>query len=197
MAEPAGQPVRRGPVRASEIVGLFIAVLLLLDLFYDVLPFFSLSQLLGAAFGSDSDFAVSIFTAGLVLLIVWLVLRIVGRVFERTTRVRFGTHAQARSVWRLISYIIWAVVILAIVLWQLRDIAVTVVSAAVFAAALAFVLQKPLLNIAAWVVITYQRMYRIGDRVALGKTRGYVTDIGVNHTVMREFGEWMQGDTFT
>ncbi len=186
-------PKKKAPILGLEALGIAVAVLLLLEVYYAAIPFVNLAPILVAL----APEAVPITAALLILLLVWLILRVAGRIFEGATLVRFGTHAQARSVWRLITYVIWAVVLVAFALIPLRDIAITVVGAAVFAAALAFVLQKPLLNIVAWLVITYQRMYRIGDRVAIGDSKGYVIDIGVSHTVMREFGEWMRGDTFT
>lgn len=185
--------IRRSPGAGFEILGIAVGVLLLLEIYYDFLPFLHLADYVQDL----SPEATNLLVAVLILLLVWLILRIAGRLFESATLVRFGSHAQARSAWRLITYVTWAVVLVAFVLILLRDLAITVVSAAVFAAALAFVLQRPLLNMVAWAVITYQRMYRIGDRVAIGETRGYVIDIGISHTVMREFGQWMQGDTFT
>lgn len=176
-----------------EVIGVVVTVLILLEVSYDFIPFLDLQTRLGRL----APDAVRLTVALLILLLVWFGLRMAGRLFESLTLVRFGTHAQTRSAWRLISYVTWAVVLVAFALILLRDIAATVVSAAVFAAALAFVLQRPLLNVVAWAVISYQRMYRIGDRVAIGPTRGYVIDIRISHTVMREFGEWMQGDTFT
>ncbi len=187
-------PELRRPQRVGfEVLGILVTTLVLLEISYDTLPFVDLTAILTEL----APEAVRIVTALLILLMVWFGLRMVGRLFESVTLVRFGTHAQTRSAWRLIAYLTWAVVLVAFALILLRDIAATVVSAAVFAAALAFVLQRPLLNVVAWAVIMYQRMYRIGDRVAIGNTRGYVIDIRIGHTVMREFGEWMQGDTFT
>lgn len=181
-------------MRGFEALGLAVAVLLILEIHYDVIPFIRLAETLT---GIHMVFGVPIATALLILLLVWIILRVGGRIFESATVVRFGTYAQARSVWRLITYIIWAGVLVTFALIPLADLAITVVGAAVFAAAIAIVMQKPLLNIVAWFVITYQRMYRIGDRVAIGPTRGYVIDIKISHTLMREFGEWMTGDTFT
>ncbi len=110
---------------------------------------------------------------------------------------RIGSHAQARSIWRLVATFVWAIVLIVVVLGLLGDVTSTALGVGLIGAALAFILQRPLLNALAWIIISYQRMYRIGDRIAMGPTRGYVTDIRITHTFLREFGEWMHGDTFT
>ena len=41
------------------------------------------------------------------------------------------------------------------------------------------------------------RYYEVGDRVQIGDTRGDVSDIGINHTILVEIGEWTGADEFT
>jgi small-conductance mechanosensitive channel len=165
------------------------ALLLILELDYDVIPYISLQD------------RVAMLREGLIaflaLIIVWIVLHAVGRSFERVTAARVGSHAQARSIWKLMSYVIWGIVLLFLGLGLVGDVASAALSVGLVGAALALVLQRPLLNMFGWMSITYHRLYRIGDRVAVGDVRGYVTDVRLMYTDLREFGGWMHGDTFS
>lgn len=167
-------------------MALFIAVVAVVTLI--VLPYIGLPN------------APDVLTSGLVILFVlsgiWVVLRVMGQLFERITTPKFS-HAQARSVWRLVSYVVLGVVLLGLGLGLIVDVTSTALSVGLVGAALAFVLQKPLLNLVGWVLVTYRQVYRIGDRIEVGDVRGYVTDIGLMYTELQEFGKWMKGDTFT
>ena len=139
-------------------------------------------------------------TASFLLIIVgsvWLSLNLMGKVFERVSWRRAKSHAHARSVWRLATYVVWGGVLLALFIGFMGDLATTALSLGILGAALAFILQRPLLNLAGWALITIRQLYRIGDRIEIGGVRGYVTDVGLMYTELQEFGEWMHGDTFT
>ncbi|UCG69786.1 MAG: mechanosensitive ion channel [Thermoplasmata archaeon] len=113
--------------------------------------------------------------------------------FERTTR----SFAEVKMKWQLLSNITWifVIIVLALVIIEI-DIGSLIVFGVVVAALL-YVLQRPILNIAGWVDIILHRPYSIGDRIEIDKKKGYVVDVGMFHTTLREFGEWMGGDTFT
>ncbi len=130
-----------------------------------------------------------------ILSAVWATLTLLGEVFERVTR--NGSEAESRSLWRIISYVTWGVVLVALVFGLLVDVTTTALGVGLIGAAIAFALQKPLLNLAGWGMVTSRQLYRIGDRVEIGGTRGYVTDIGLMETTLQEFGEWMPADTYT
>ena len=72
-----------------------------------------------------------------------------------------------------------------------------VLSIGLIGAALTFVLQKPLINMLGFLFISYNRMFKIGDRIAIGGVKGYVTDIKLMHTDVYEMEGWMKGETFT
>jgi len=176
----------------GTLVLVFILVLIgyiiLLDLDYDIIRFLNLTAL--------EPFRL-IVIALIIVGSVWIFLWIVGRVFEKLGYARVGSYGQVRSIWKLISYIIWALVFIVLILGLMGDMTSTALSVGLFGAALAFVLQKPLLNIAGWIFITYHRMYKTGDHVLIGHVRGYIVDIRLMYTEFMEFGEWMQGDTYT
>ncbi len=127
---------------------------------------------------------------------MWVVLHAAGRLFERMVA-RVWTQAKARSAWKVISYVLWGIIVVALVFGIMGDVATTALSLGIVGAAIAFILQRPLQNLAGWAIITSRQVYQIGDRIALGGVRGYVTDIGLMYTELQEFGEWMHGDTFT
>lgn len=170
-----------------------LALLLLLEIYLDLLPFVELNVLLA---GRPPEVR-SALAAALLVLILAVALRLAGRVFERVTAARIGSQAQARSIWRLVSYLLWAALLIAIVLFFVGDLTAAALSAGIIGGALVIVLQKPLLNAVGWMVITANQTYRIGDRIAIGDARGFVTDIRLTHTVMRELGGLVRGHTFS
>ena len=58
-------------------------------------------------------------------------------------------------------------------------------------------MQEPLLNIVGWMVVTVMGLYKLGDRVELNNTRGYIVEITPMNTTLREFGGVLYGDSFT
>ena len=184
---------RYGKYGSGVIVGVavivVIAVLLLIELESDLFPIIDIHDLEGEL--------AKILTAVIVICITWLLLYYAGILFERFSIKKVGSHAQARSLWRLISYSLWIFILIVLVLGLIGDLNSLAIYIGLIGAALTFVLQQPLLNLLSWGLISYRGIYRIGDRVALGSTSGYVLDIGLMHTELWEFGQWMKGDTFT
>ncbi len=162
---------------------------LVLEIKYDFLPLIHIADPTG-------DLTTLLF-AFISVLITWFVLYLLGGLFETLTTTKVGSHAQARSMWKLIAYAVWILVLSIIFISMIGETGSLVLSIGLLGAALTFVLQKPLLNVGAWALISYRRIYRIGDRVAFGEVKGYVLDITTMYTELREFGEWMHGDTFT
>ena len=175
-------------ITAIAIITL-IAALLYLEVDSGILPFIDLTSL-----GPE---IVRFLLAVIVICIAWLVIYFIGTIFENLIGPLVGSYAQVRSAWKMISYALWTVILLALLLSVIGDIGSLGVYIGLMGAALTFVLQKPLLNIVGWILITYRRLYRIGDRIMLGNVKGYVLDIHIMYTEVREFGEWMKGDTFT
>jgi len=126
----------------------------------------------------------------------WAILAILGRVFEFLWP-KDRSVAHARSTWKVVSYVTWFALLLVLLFGFLPDVATTALGVGLLGAAFTFAMQKPLLNMAAWVVITYRQLYRIGDRVEVGGVKGYVVDIGLQTTELQEFGGWMPGDEYT
>lgn len=164
------------------------ALILLFDMDYNILPFLSLGT------GSEMH-------TGLVVLVViafiWFALRLMGFLIEIVAGPRLGNYALVRSSWKSISYTIWAVVLAFIFFFFMGGGESLVLSLGLIGAALTFVLQKPLINMLGFLFISYNRMFRIGDRVEFGSVKGYVTDITLMHTDVYEMEGWMKGETYT
>ncbi|UCD92405.1 MAG: mechanosensitive ion channel family protein [Methanobacteriota archaeon] len=127
---------------------------------------------------------------------IWLDL--VEPLFIRAFTSRTKSEADAAAVFQMLGYVVWFVA-LGAVLWIVAGgpQGIDFLSLGLVSAALIYVLQKPLLNIVGWAVLTYRRIYHLGDRIKVSDVRGYVTNISVMNTTVREFGGWMSGDTFT
>ena len=168
---------------------IFILAVFLIEMEHDVFSFVEID---------DPDGSIQkMLVAATIVAVIWLVLYYIGILFEKVTMPKTGSHAQTRSMWKLITYAIWILVLSVLALSLIGETGSLAVYIGLMAAALTFVLQQPLLNILGWVLISYRRIYRIGDRVALGGVKGYVLDVTTMYTELREFGEWMRGDTFT
>jgi small-conductance mechanosensitive channel len=65
-------------------------------------------------------------------------------------------------------------------------------------AALGFALQRPITNVAAWIMIIFKRPFEIGDRIIITmsdeKIRGDVKDITLSHIYLEESGGTVQSD---
>lgn len=134
--------------------------------------------------------------AAFILGSTWAILAVLGRVFELIMP-KERSVAHTRSSWKVVSYVAFFAVLVVLVFGFLGDIASTALGIGLFGAALTFAMQKPLLNLAGWIIVTYRQLYRIGDRVEIGGVKGYVIDIGLQTTELQEFGGWMPGDEFT
>jgi small-conductance mechanosensitive channel len=117
------------------------------------------------------------------------------RAFSRKTR----SEANAAAIYQIFSYMAWFVALGAI-LWIVAggpEGSMGILSLGLVSAAAIYVLQGPLLNIVGWAVLVYRGIYKLGDRIKVKDVRGYVTNISIMNTTVREFGGWMSGDTFT
>ncbi|MDH3365981.1 MAG: mechanosensitive ion channel family protein [Thermoplasmata archaeon] len=179
---------RIGRVAVAFFMILVLAVCLV-ELDHDAVPFLSIDDPTG-----DVQ---KLLVAAMVITVTWVFLHYFGILFERITIPKVGSHAQSRSMWKLITYAIWIFVLSVVVFSLMGETGNLVLYIGLIGAALTFVLQQPLLNVLGWALISYRRMYRIGDRIAVGGAKGYVLDITTMYSELREFGEWMQGDTFT
>ncbi len=136
-------------------------------------------------------------TIVLIILATKLVMELVKPLFRRALVKKISHEADIYALFQLVSYLIWAGVIIWLLFIVLGGQVVDVLSLVIPLAALFIVLQKPLLNLFGWGVLVTRRLYKLGDRIEINNVRGYVTQISLMTTLVREFGGWMAGDTFT
>jgi small-conductance mechanosensitive channel len=133
----------------------------------------------------------------LIILATKLVMELLKPLFRMALASKMPHEADIYALFQLISYMIWAGVIIALLFVALGGQVVDALSVGLPLAALIIVLQKPLLNLVGWGVLVARRLYKLGDRIEIHNVRGYVTNISLMTTLVREFGGWMAGDTFT
>ncbi|TLZ69907.1 MAG: mechanosensitive ion channel [Methanobacteriota archaeon] len=138
----------------------------------------------------------------LVLVIVLgtkLLLGILKPLFRAGLRERIPSEADIFSVFQVFSYVAWlgAIAFSAYVLLGGNFAAIGVLGGAVVLGVLIYVLQEPLLNAVGWGILVTRRVFKLGDRIEVNGTRGYVVAISPMNTTVREFGGWMSRDTFT
>jgi small-conductance mechanosensitive channel len=118
--------------------------------------------------------------------------RLLGDASRRSARFKaIKTEAKRRNI-SLITTIVTcaaavafvAATILAAIFWPQVAIYVPII-----ALALALALQKYTASFFAFFVITFSKIYDIGDRIRIGNTKGDVRHIGLLHTTLEEVGE--------
>jgi small-conductance mechanosensitive channel len=65
-----------------------------------------------------------------------------------------------------------------------------------FGAGVVVALQDMIASIAGWFVISFNNLYKVGDRIQIDQTRGDVVDISALRTTIMETGNWVSGDLF-
>jgi len=99
-----------------------------------------------------------------------------------------------RKVIRYSSLVTFLVVALGI--WAQRLQGLLLIMGAT-GAGLAIALSPVIVSMAGWALITWSRLYQVGDRVQIGSTIGDVVDIGLFRTTLLEIGNWVGADQLT
>jgi len=134
------------------------------------------------------------------LLIATKALLVVLRpVFRAALKTHVRYEADIFAHFQLVSYAVWATVIGLVFLVMIGGGAQQFgfLGTAFVSAALIYVMQEPLLNLMGWIVLVSMGLYKLGDRIEMNNTRGYVVNISPMNTTLREFGGILYGDTFT
>lgn len=99
-----------------------------------------------------------------------------------------------RKVIRYSSLVTFLVVVLGI--WAQRLQGLLLIMGAT-GAGLAIALAPVIVSMAGWALITWSRLYQVGDRVQIGSVIGDVVDIGLIRTTLLEIGNWVGADQLT
>jgi small-conductance mechanosensitive channel len=135
----------------------------------------------------------------LILLASKALLELLRPVFHAALKSHVRYEADIFAHFKLVSYVVWGTA-LALVFYLLIGTGIQqnlAVSFGIITAALVYVLGEPLLSFAGWLVLTSMRLYKLGDRIEINNTRGYVVEITPLNTTIREFGGSLAGETHT
>ncbi len=126
-------------------------------------------------------------------LLLWLWSLAVSRLIQR----HVSDYARGYAFRKLVSYAAFFVFLfLTAVIWQ-RHVQGLSTFLGLIGAGIAFSLQEVIASIAGWVMITWNRTYRVGDRVEIGGIQGDVIDLGLVRTTLMETGSWVIADQQT
>src|SRR3989475_7451126 len=126
-------------------------------------------------------------------------LEVLRPVFRAALRSHVRYEADIFAHFQIVSYVVWGTS-LALVFYVLLgggQAEFGFLGTAFVSAALIYVMQEPLLNIVGWVVLVTMGLYKLGDRIEMNQTKGYVVEITPMNTTVREFGGLLYGDSFT
>ncbi len=144
--------------------------------------------------GAYATYVILIF----ILFATKLVLELMKPIFKAALSKRLTHEADILAMYQVVSYIVGFTAVAVVVYLALggRN-PIGEVGIGIIGAALLYVLQTPLLNFVGWAAIGFRRLYKLGDRIEVNGARGYVVEIGIMSSTLREFGGWMSGDAFT
>ncbi len=137
----------------------------------------------------------------LILLATKALLELLRPVFRAALRSHVRYEADIFSHFKFVSYAVWGtslLLILYILIGSgLGQSASGLLSLGIVGGALVYVMGEPLLSLVGWVVLITMRIYKLGDRIEVNTTRGYVVAISPLNTTVREFGGTVTADIHT
>jgi len=147
-----------------------------------------LDEIFSQVGGSLSSILEAILIVSLILIFTKILIVIGHKLFTTTFKKYRMTEMDTQVMWQMASYVIWIVALILILLVFTRDSTGFGVSIGIVSAALVFILQRPLLNIAGWMVIIFKQPYAVGERIEVVGKKGFVVEINLMYTQLREFG---------
>lgn len=135
-----------------------------------------------------------------ILIATKALLEVLRPVFRAALRTHVRYEADIFAHFQIVSYVVWGTSF-ALVFYVLLSPGGAgqfgFLGTAFVSAALIYVMQEPLLNLVGWIVLVSMGLYKLGDRIEMNNTRGYVVEISPMNTTIREFGGALYGDSFT
>jgi small-conductance mechanosensitive channel len=125
------------------------------------------------------------------LVLLYLVYKIASILTKRALLRNAKTAKQKANVTvfiHVIKYLFIVFGFLAVIFISTGSLTGLGISAGLFTAALGWALQRPITGIAAWLMVLIRKPFQIGDRIAIGDTRGDVSDISLTHIYLGEIG---------
>ena len=135
----------------------------------------------------------------LIVLATKALLEILRPVFRAALKSHVRYEADIFAHFKVVSYAVWITAFL-LVGYLLLGTGIQqngLLSLGLISAALVYVMGEPLLCFVGWIVLVTMRLYKLGDRIEVNNTRGYVVGISPVNTTIREFGGTAAGDVHT
>lgn len=137
----------------------------------------------------------------LILLATKALLEVLRPLFRSALRSHVRYEADIFAHFKLVSYVVWmtALALVAYILIEsgLGQSASSWVSVGIIGGALVYIMGEPLLSLVGWAVLVTMRLYKLGDRIEVNNSRGYVVGITPLNTTVREFGGTSSADIHT
>jgi small-conductance mechanosensitive channel len=118
------------------------------------------------------------------------------RVLEQTLPRRFGPADARYRVRKFVVFSGYLTTLLFLALLFEDRLGRLSFAIGVIGAGVAVALQDVVASIAGAFSIGFSKLYKVGDRVQIGDTRGDVIDIGILRTTLMETGEWVSRDLY-
>ncbi len=139
--------------------------------------------------------------AVLILLATKALLELLRPLFRAALRSHIRYEADIFAHFKLVSYAVWATALglVSYILLSsgLGQSAQAWLSVGLIGGALVYVMGEPLLSLVGWGVLVTMRLYKLGDRIEVNNSRGYVVAVSPLNTTIREFGGNLAGDIHT
>ncbi|MCB8989998.1 MAG: mechanosensitive ion channel [Ardenticatenaceae bacterium] len=153
-----------------------------------------ISELLQSYLNLSIEMQSKLFVSLLILLLLWLVRFLAARFIHQ----QFHGNTRAQYNWRKV--IQYTTVILGIFLigrvW-LEGIQSLATYLGLLSAGIAIALQDLIINLAGWAYILWQRPFKVGDRIEIGKLMGDVIDISLVEFSLLEIGNRIHAEQST
>lgn len=137
----------------------------------------------------------------LILLATKALLEVLRPVFRAALRSHVRYEADIFAHFKTVSYVVWGTALILVAYLVLGSgvgqSAQGWLSAGIIGGALVYIMGEPLLSLVGWAVIVTMRPYKLGDRIEVNNTRGYVVGVTPLNTTIREFGGTLSGDIHT
>jgi CHASE3 domain sensor protein len=122
------------------------------------------------------------------IILVVVATMIVGAILKYLSCKYTNNKKRRRTIRAMINNIISILIVLQILLFVLSDISYFLPILALTGTALAFGLRDFIVAFISWFFITSSRGYKIGDYIQIGDTKGYVSNISMLRTSLKEVG---------
>ncbi len=129
-------------------------------------------------------------TFGIAGILSSIIRRLLNRFFRNAAEILRLDHTRFNFFKNAISFIIFltATIVVIYAIPKFRTLGVTLfASAGIFTAIMAFAAQQAFSNIVSGIFIVIFKPFRVDDMVTIGTDTGYIEDITLRHTVIRNF----------